>query len=229
MPRVRRATLPGIPHHVTQRGNRRGPVFFADADRREYLRLLREYADGHAVQVLAYCLMSNHVHLVVIPGKADGLHRMLRPLHMRHAQRLNRARGWKGHLWQGRYFSSMLDDRHLWEAIRYVELNPVRARMVDRAEDYPWSSAWAHCGRTFDPVLAEDPAWLRRLEGIPDWSAWLSAGERPDHVETLRRNAEKGFPCGSDEFVEQLEATTGLVLRPLRRGRPRKTENGDAN
>jgi putative transposase len=110
MPRIARVVCAGVPHHVTQRGNRRGPVFFTDDDRAEYLRLLHEYTVRHAVEVLAYCLMTNHVHLVVVPGTKQGLHRALKPLHMRHAQRINRAWDWQGHLWQGRFFSSALDE-----------------------------------------------------------------------------------------------------------------------
>jgi putative transposase len=222
MPRISRAIWPGIPYHVTQRGNRREPVFFAAVDRYSYLKLLSEYAALHSVEVLAYCLMTNHVHLVLVPSTEEGLHRMLRPLHMRYAQRVNRGRGWRGHLWQGRFFSSMLDEPYLWSAIRYVELNPVRAGMVRRAEDYRWSSALAHCSGRHDPCLTTEPSWQARLASIGDWSAWLAAGDQPECLDTLRRNADKGLPCGSDEFVEQLERLTGHRLRALSRGRPRR-------
>ena len=146
MPRIAGVIFPGVPHHVTQRGNRKGQVFFNDEDRWAYLDLLRDYAERHTLEVLAYCLMTNHVHLVVLPRTADALPQALKPLHMRHAQRINRVHGWNGHLWQGRYFSSPLDEDYVWAAIRYVELNPVRSRMTERAENYPWSSAAAHCG-----------------------------------------------------------------------------------
>jgi putative transposase len=221
MPRIARFVVAGVPHHVTQRGNRRGTVFFCNDDRQSYLRLLGDYATEHEVEVLAYCLMTNHVHLVAVPRTADGLHRMLRPLHMRHAQRVNRAHGWKGHLWQGRYFSSALDDEYFWAAIRYVELNPIRAGMVRRAEDYEWSSAAAHCGIRRDPLLSASDVWRRRLGAIGDWSAWLAAGESTDSVEVLRRRADKGLPCGSTEFVEALEQASGRDLRDRPRGRQR--------
>lgn len=221
MPRVARVVCSGVPHHVTQRGNRRGQVFFTEDDRSEYLRLLRTYASRHAVEVLAYCLMTNHVHLVVVPGTPHALHRALRPLHMLHAQRINRAQDWQGHLWQGRFFSSALDDAYAWAAIRYVERNPVRARMVQRAEDYPWSSAAAHCGARADPVLTADPSWLRRIDSINDWSAWLARGDAQDCLAALRQNADKGLPCGAREFVERLEHASGRVLQARSRGRPR--------
>jgi putative transposase len=124
MPRLSRTVFPGVAHHITQRGNRREQVFFDDDDRQTYLDWLAHYSRRFDVEVLGYCLMTNHVHLVVMPGSEDGLHRMLKPLHMRYAQRVNRARGWTGHLWQGRFFSSPLDEAYLWAALRYVERNP---------------------------------------------------------------------------------------------------------
>lgn len=222
MPRIPRVVCPGVPHHVTQRGNRRGQVFYDDGDRRVYLDLLRYYTRQHAVEVLGYCLMHNHVHLVLVPASDNGLHLALKPLHMRHAQRLNRELGWAGHLWQGRYFSSPLDERYLWAAIRYVELNPVRAGMTARAGDYPWSSAAARCSGAIDPVLSTDVTWQRRLSAVGDWSAWLAGAEAADEAATLRRNAGKGLPCGSEEFVQGIERATGRVIRIRPRGRPRK-------
>jgi len=138
MPRLARAVFAGVPHHITQRGNRRENVFFTNEDRQAYLEWLQEYCERYDVDVLAYCLMTNHIHLVAVPNTDDGLHRALKPLHMRYAQRINRERAWKGHLWQGRFFSSPLDEAYMWAAIRYVEWNPVRAKMAVRAEDYHW-------------------------------------------------------------------------------------------
>jgi len=189
--------------------------------RSEYLRLLRTYSSRHAVEVLAYCLMTNHVHLVLVPGTPHALHRALKPLHMLHAQRINRARDWQGHLWQGRFFSSALDEAYAWAAIRYVERNPVRARMVERAEDYPWSSAAAHCGTHLDPVLTADPAWQRRIDTISNWSAWLAREDEQDCLANLRQNADRGLPCGTREFVERLERDSARALQARPRGRPR--------
>jgi putative transposase len=219
MPRVARVVFPGVPHHVTQRGNRRGAVFFNDADCLAYLCRLRERASRHGIEVLAYCLMPNHVHLVVVPRHSDGLHRALKPVHMEHAQRINRALGWTGHLWQGRFFSSPLDESYLWAALRYVELNPVRAGLVDRAERYRWSSAAAHCLGTSDPLLTSDETWTRRVKAIGDWSRWLGMGLDGESLETLRRRARKGLPCGSDLFIEQLEQVAGRPLKDRPPGR----------
>jgi putative transposase len=176
MPRLARAVFSGIPHHVTQRGNCREDVFFTDDDRRVYLEWLKANCDEHRVAILAYCLMTNHVHLVAVPAGDDGLQRALKPLHMRSALRLNRGRGWQGHVWQGWFFSAPLDGPYPWAALRYVERDPVRARMVRRAENYPWSSAAAHCGRRADAVLTQAPVWRERLAAVADWSAWLAEG-----------------------------------------------------
>lgn len=220
MPRRARFVCPGAPHHVTQRGNRRGQVFFSEADHRAYLKWLREYGDSHGVEVLAYCLMPNHVHLVVVPRSADSLRRVFCQLHRRYAQCLNYRKDWSGHVWQGRYFASVLDESYLWHAIRYVELNPVRAGMVARAEDYFWSSARSRCGLRDDPLLSTNPHWRGQFKGIGDWSAWLHAGVDFERIDELRVHTRRGMPCGSAEFVGSLEARCGRSLRVRPRGRP---------
>jgi len=144
MPRIARVVLPEIPHHVTQRGIRRFNVFLDETDCEVYLELLRDGSRRHHVRIAAYCLMTNHVHIVAIPEHPDSLSRLFHFAHGVYATRFNIKHGLTGHLWQARPFSSCLDDFHLWAAIRYVERNPVRAHMVDRAEDYRWSSAPAH-------------------------------------------------------------------------------------
>ncbi|MGQ0586502.1 MAG: transposase [Gammaproteobacteria bacterium] len=207
---------------MVQRGNRREDVFFRDADRSAYLDWLRQYCEEGGVQVLAYCLMTNHVHIVAVPANDDGLERAFRPLHTRYAMRVNRWRGTKGHVWQGRFFSSTLDEAYLWAAIRYVERNPVRAGMVERAERYRWSSASAHCGLGADPTLTRDAAWLEAVRSVDDWPAWLADFDRPVHLDTLREHVRRSLPCGSGEFVRGLELRAGLPLVPKPRGRPRK-------
>jgi putative transposase len=151
-----------------------------------YLTWLDEYCRQFEVEVLAYCLMINHIHLVAVPATDDGLQRVLKPMHMRYAQRVNRARGWKGHLWQGRFFSSPLDDAYMWAAVRYVERNPVRAGIVRRAEDYPWSSAAAHCGKRQIDLMPVRPAWLKTLAAVEDRSAWLAEGDESEELQTAR-------------------------------------------
>ncbi len=225
MPRIARTVFAGVPHHITQRGNRREEVFFTDEDRHAYLAWLKDYAERCGLDILAYCLMTNHVHLVVVPASEDSLRQVLKPLHMRYAQRINRANNWKGHLWQGRFFSSALDETYLWAAIRYVERNPVRAGMVRKGENYRWSSASAHCGLRHDATLTDKSAWRRQFDGIGDWSVWLAMGDEPDKLEVLRRNADKGLPCGSEKFIQKLEKLTGRALQYRPRGRPKKRDD----
>jgi len=224
MSRLARTVFPGVPYHVTQRGNRREDVFFTDEDRRAYLEWMREYCTRHGVSVLAYCLMTNHVHVIVVPPRQDALENVFRSLHTRYAQHVNRARKWKGHLWQGRFFSSALDEPYLWAALRYVERNPVRARIVRKAENYMWSSAAAHCALREDGTLTDDRVWLTQIESVGDWSKWLAEGDRPDEIEVLRRHVERGLPCGSEKFVRELERIAGQTLRYRPRGRPKKLE-----
>jgi len=205
MPRLARTVFAGIPHHITQRGNRREDVFFVDEDYQIYLEWLNHYCQKYQLEILAYCLMTNHVHLVAVPRNEDSLHLALKPLHMRYAQRINRANKWNGHFWQGRYFSSPLDERYMWAAIRYVELNPVRARMVRKAEHYRWSSAASHCGLYDDSVLSNTIKWTSLVRQIDNWSAWLAEGDDPAVLTKVRRNTDKGLPCGSDRFITNLE------------------------
>lgn len=161
--------------------------------------------------------MPNHVHHVVIPSTADALHQMLKAVHGQYSQRINRMTGKKGHLWQGRYFSSALDANYFVNAVRYVELNPVRARMVARAEDYAWSSAAVHCGLRSD--LAVDTSRRHaNLTAIADWSRWLAQGVADDSWATLRRNGNQNLPCGGEDFVSSLEAIAGRSLRFQKHG-----------
>ena len=226
MPRMARIVVPDCPHHVTQRGNRREEVFFTDADRVRYLELLKAYADKHGLAVQAYCLMSNHLHLVVRPRTEASLAGALRPVFLRYAQHVNRTQGLSGRLWQGRFFSCPLDEVHFWEAVRYVERNPVRARMVRKAERYAWSSAAAHCGLREDLLLA-DAAELAGQVG--DWSAWLREGQDDGMVGAIRGGTRTGRPVGSDGFIGRLERMLGRVLRPRKGGRPRKQEGKRKN
>lgn len=224
MPRLARTVFAEVPHHVTQRGNRREDVFYSVEDYQTYLEWLHYYSQQDKLEILAYCLMTNHIHLVAVPRTESSLQQVLKPLHMRYAQRINRRNKWKGHFWQGRYFSSPLDDRYMWSAIRYVERNPVRARMVRKAERYPWSSAVAHCGLTQDKILSTLARWSRLSHQIDDWSAWLAEGDDPNELALVRRNIEKGLPCGSDQFIRKLEKHIGRSLQFQPQGRPKLEE-----
>ena len=215
MPRLARSVFVDIPHHITQRGNRREDVFFTDDDRLIYLEWLKLYCEKYDVSVLAYCLMTNHVHLVLIPHSVDGLRQVLKPLHMRYSQHINKIKEWKGHLWQGRFFSSPLDDAYTWSTIRYVERNPVQIGMIIKAEDYRWSSAAAHCDLKEDSLLATLPV---SMSGISqeNWSEWLALPEDRGVTDIIQRNIEKGLPCGNDNFIDKLEAVAKSVRGTLK-------------
>lgn len=203
MPRSARVIVPGYAYHLVMRGNQRASVFFEDSDYRQYLLWLAEYSREYGMRVWAYCLMPNHVHLVVLPENASAPGNILRALQMRHTQRINQTKGSSGHLWQGRFYSCALDDEHLQAAVRYVERNPVRAQLADHAQDFMWSSARPHCGLRRDPVLSDD---LPVLDRIPDWAHWLADDDDSRMMARLREATRRCRPCGSDDFVARLAA-----------------------
>ena len=215
MGRLARVATPGLPHHVTQRGNGRARVFCADEERHRYLKLVQHFRLRYGLQMAAYCLMDKHVHWVVVPEREKALAETFRDAHANFADLVNCARQRPGHLFQGRFFSCPLGDEHFWTAVRYVERNPVRAGMVARAEDCAWSSAAAHCGFWEDPLLSPGfpPTGV-----VSDWREWL-ATENGQQTQALRRQTLTGRPCGSLAFLLELEARIGRVLRPLKRGR----------
>lgn len=217
MARIARVVAPGIPHHVTQRGNRRQPVFFRDSDYDLYLRLMAEWCRKERVRVWAYCLMPNHAHLVAVPESRQGLARAVGEAHRRYTRLVNEREGWVGYLWQGRFSSCPLDEKHLLAAVRYVEQNPVRAKLVRKAWKYQWSSAAAHLRGQDDLLVSVAPM----LELVPDWREYLSDEPGSFEVEQLRRHIRSGRPLGEPEFVERLERRLRRTLQPKPRGRPR--------
>lgn len=224
MPRVARIVVPGCPHHITQRGNNRQDVFFTDDDRRLYLKILAEQTQRRNVRVLGYCLMTNHVHVIATPADERGLAAAIGRTHWLYSQTLNRLHGRSGHLWQNRFFSCALDEPHLWAALRYVENNPVRARLVRRAWAYPWSSAGPHVGTCRAPEKLLDLTDWRRTISPADWRDHLAAALGDDDREALRNlrlHTSRGRPLGSDRFVAKLEAAMNRRLRALPEGRPR--------
>ena len=166
---IARVVVPGYPHHITQRGNRRQQAFFCEADYRAYIDLMSGWCSKHGVDIWAYCLMPNHVHLIGVPQSIEGLTRVIGEAHRRYTRRVNFREGWRGHLWQGRFASYVLDEAHLIAAARYVELNPVRARLVRLPGEYLWSSAAAHIAGQNDDSKGSAAAWhgegLERISG----------------------------------------------------------------
>jgi putative transposase len=194
MARMARLVAPGCWHHVTQRGNRRQTVFFDDADRAMYLQLLAQHCGRAAVGIAGYCLMGNHVHLVAIPRAETGLARALGRTHGDYARWLNMRRGEIGHLWQNRFFSCVLDERHRWEALRYVELNPVRAGLAQEAKDWPWSSAAAHVTGVDRTGILEMAEWERHWT-TGTWRDALEQGvEDAALLERIREATRTGRP-----------------------------------
>jgi putative transposase len=200
MPRAARLVLPGIPHHVTQRGNRRQQTFFSEADYALYLKLLRFWCGKAGTAIWAWCLMPNHVHLVLVPGRADGLAGALGATHRRYTWEINQREGWRGHLWQSRFASVAMDDAHLHVCLRYVELNPVRAGLAERPEQWRWSSARAHLGLDQDGVTELEPMRAR----IDDWRALLDSGLGDGERDAIRAGERSGRPLCGPAFVEQL-------------------------
>lgn len=218
MPRVARLVIPGLPHHIIQRGNRRQVVFFGDEDKALYLKILRFHARQEKLKIWCYCLMDNHVHLIAVPETADGLAKVISELHRKYTWFINIRNNWRGYLWQGRFISYPMDEAYLYSCARYVERNPVRAGLVSKAEDYPWSSARAHVFNIEDPVLSPMP--LARQIG--DWRAYLRQQDRDEDIEAFRKNQGNGRPLGSEDFIDWLENLTGRCLKPRPRGRPPK-------
>lgn len=221
MARLARVILPGVPYHVTHRGNRRAEVFFCEEEREAYCSILHEYAMRYGMDILGYCLMSNHVHLLVVGRSTDSLANAIGRGHMRYARWFNRWHGFSGHLWANRFFSTPLDQEHLWNAIRYVEQNPVRAHMVRRCEQWRWSSTRANARLCTDPLLCEQRPFLGEQR---DWLQWVNTALDNSLVQTLRNNTSTGRPTGSRQFVEQLEQALGRVLRPRKTGRKPKSQ-----
>jgi len=215
MARLARLVIPGLPYHVTQRGNRRETTFFDDDDFRVYRELLADAARAAGAKVWAYCLMPNHVHLVVVPSDPDGLRGTFANAHRRYARFINARNRWTGHLWQGRFGAVAMDEPHLAHAARYVALNPVRARLCDRAEDWPWSSARAHLSGRDDGLVEVAPL----LERVGDFAAFLGTDEDQQATRALRMAETTGRPLGDESWVAALEARTGRALAAQRRGR----------
>ncbi len=221
MARLARVVAPGLPHHITQRGNRRQQTFFCDEDYRSYLELMGQWCGAHQVEIWAYCLMPDHVHLIAVPPSADGLRRAIGEAHRRYTRMVNFREGWRGHLWQGRFSSFVLDERYVLTAARYVELNPVRARLISAPSRYPWSSALAHVRGRDDTLVRVKPL----LQLVPDWRRFLTKVIREEDLELLRAHEHTGRPLGDEAFLASLEQNLGRILRRRKPGPKVKRES----
>ena len=221
MTRLARVVAAGVPHHVTQRGNARQYILDADADRKVYLDLLRQSIALHGLALVGYCLMSNHVHLIAIPGKVDAMGHALKDTHGRYAAYWNAVHHSSGHVWQGRFYSCPLDESHLWKALRYAELNPVRAGLVAKAERWEWSSAAAHCGLLQPDGYLAMELWQTHWSAC-SWRTFLATGETESELMMIRQSTHTGRPLGTREFIGSLEHEMQRNLTAQKRGRPRK-------
>jgi putative transposase len=213
MARIARVIAAGIPHHVTQRGNRRLPTFFRDEDYQAYIALMSEWCQKCSVEIWAYCLMPNHVHLIAAPESEDGLRRGIGEAHRRYSRMINFRENWRGHLWQGRFASFPMDENYLLAAALYVEMNPVRANLATDAVAWPWSSAQAHLAEKDNGLVKVSPL----LEMVGDWKTFLS-GSNEELLNDIRKHERSGRPLGSEEFVESLEADLNRTLKPEKPG-----------
>jgi putative transposase len=215
MARIARFVVPGLAHHVTQRGNRRERIFFSADDYALYRDLLASQCRKQGVACWAYCLMPNHVHLILVPDRKESLGRALGETHRRYSTAINARLGVTGHLFQARFGSAAMDEEHLMAAARYVALNPVRARLVERPEDWRWSSVGAHLLGRDDRLVSVAPL-IERYGGR--FADLIETAPSAEAVSALRAAETIGRPVGSPAFLDRLAAVAGRDPRPKRRG-----------
>lgn len=214
MARLARVVIPGHPHHVTQRGNGGARTFFEDGDYALYRDLLAANCKAAGVEVWAWCLMPNHVHLILVPSDPDGLRHALARVHRSYAGTIQARRKRSGHFWQGRFGAVVMDEQYLAAALRYLSLNPVRARLVKRAQDWRWSSTRAHLRGKDDGLTALAPVRDRFTE----FADLLASEPEADLFDALRAAESIGRPLGGNPFLARIERQTGRVLKPAKRG-----------
>ena len=221
MPRIARIVAVGLPHHITQRGNYKQDIFVDDSDRKQYLCWIEEYSNKHGVSILAYCLMDNHVHFVGVPKEENSLAKTFNTAHMRYSQYFNKRKNTTGHLWQGRFNSCVLDDIHLIAAVKYIERNPVRAKLVGKPWEWKWSSASAHIGKEESLIRLKDVFEI--IEMSSDlWKRYIDSEEDKNIIDSIKKQTLTGRPLGARSFIEKLEEKFGRRLIALKRGRPKK-------
>jgi putative transposase len=222
MPRIARVCAEGYPHHITQRGNNKEKTFFDNEDKRFYLEVLRRYKDKYKMKILAYCLMGNHVHILAIPEKETSLARGIGMTNLLYTQYINRKYGRSGRLWQNRFFSAVVEkESYLWAVMRYIEQNPVRAKLVKKAEDYEWSSAKAHVLGIKNDILS-DESWFSEKE-IKSYREFIRT-DTDEINAVIRRATSTGRPLGSEGFIKKLERILNRNLSPKKGSRPKNKE-----
>ena len=221
MARIARIVVPDFPHHITHRGNNKQDIFFVDDDRRAYLDILKDNCTKYGLDILAYCLMTNHIHLIAIPGQEESLAKAIGRADFRYTQYINRMHKRTGHLWEGRFYSCVLDEKGFWLASKYVELNPVMAKICRLPWRYKWSSAAAHTGEKDKSGLLNLKKWNKMIS-VKEWKKELASGIDLELIGKLRLSTHTGRPLGTDSFLSKLEKFLGRRVRALPHGRPRK-------
>ena len=219
MARIARAVAPGIPHHIIQRGNRRQQTFFTDGDYQSYLEVMSEWCMKFQVEIWAYCLMPNHIHLIAVPETKDGLNFAIGEAHRRYTRQINFREGWRGHLWQGRFASFIMEEPYLLTCTRYIELNPVRAGLAREPEGWRWSSARAHMKGKDDILVKTRP--LLEIVSRP-WGKFLSSDVQEPEIELFRKHERTGRPLGEDPFIKKMESLLDRKLKPQKPGPKKK-------
>jgi len=220
MPRIARIVGVGLPHHITQRGNYKQEVFLDDFDRTRYLAWIQEYSVEYGLSILAYCLMNNHVHFIAIPNREDSLAKTFNTAHMRYSQYFNRKIKARGHLWQGRFYSCVLDENHLLAASKYVERNPVRAKLVRKPWEWIWSSALAHINNKQEGIVKLADLFQIINMSPERWKEDISLEDNLDTIENIRKYSVSGRVLGTEVFIKNIEALLDRELVALPRGRP---------
>jgi putative transposase len=221
MARFARLVAPGYPHHVTQRGNDGRVLFHSGFDYHLYLKLLRGYAQDYGVEFLGYCLMPDHVHWIAVPEAPDSLSRTVARVHREYARHHHRIRGGSGHLWETRFDSCVLDDKHGWQALACIERNPVRAQLCLRAEDYAFSSARAHAEKGPTDLPLDTREWVARFNAELWREVLRGARNEVPFLERFRRATQTGRPLADDRAIEELEWRLGRRIRRRTAARPR--------
>lgn len=219
MPRIARVCAVNYPHHVTQRGNNRETVFFDEEDKAFYLKTLGGYSKKWGLDIWAYCLMSNHIHILAVPEKEESLAKGIGRTNLVYTQYINRKYKRSGRLWQNRFYSTIIEkEPYLWAVARYIERNPVRAKLVKKVEEYRWSSAKAHIMGLRDNILSKN--WLdeKELKAYKDFM--LEDNKEVDML--IRKATSTGRPFGTEQFIKTLEKLIDRSLLPKKAGRPKK-------
>lgn len=222
MPRIARVVAVGYPHHITQRGNYQQKIFADDTDRKKYLSFLTKESKKYGLTILAYCLMPNHVHFIGIPKREGSMGEVFKYAHMKYSQYYNKKMHTAGHLFQGRFFSCIMNEQHTLACARYIERNPVRAKMVKEPYLWKWSSAKTHCGIDECDGLEVNELFNYVGERQKSWKEFIKTLDNPNDVTQIRQHTMRGRPLGGNDFIEKLEKKLKRILKLKPKGRRKK-------